>query len=924
MSSENLGARFTNPPAESRILKIIHPWPDQSQAQDQLIRSLFGQGFGGVVCNVSFDDYLESESKWQVFKRAITEAKKAGMALWLYDEKGYPSGNAGGIVLRDHPEWEAHGLLIADAEFQSLSGVESNVTLALPPGKPILIAAFSRKEAQPPGGVQSRFSDTIFDLGRMVDLSAKVSDGKVSWKAPAGHWRLMAITEDRLFEGTHAQMNLWQKIPYINLLRPEPTARFLEVTHQRYADHLGNDLGQWFVSTFTDEPSLMSMFLRPMPYRVLPWSPSFPAEFKKRRGYALEPVVPALIAEFGPSGQRARYDYWLTIGELVSENFFGQIQSWCHSHNILSGGHLLAEEGILAHVPLYGDFFRCIRRLDAPSIDCLTSLPPDVPWFIARLLSSAAELDGKPVVMCETSDHSQRYRPPGDKRPTRSVTEAEIRGTCNRLIAGGVNVITSYYSFSDLSPEQLRRLNEWVGRCCTVLKGGHQVADVALLYPTESIWTRFRPARHWANDSPAAARIENIFKAAAESLFANQCDFTFIDSRALTEAKVESECLIHGNLRWRVVVLPGMDTLPLSAWESIARFVKSGGIAIALGALPTNSEQEFPSRRVQALAREIFCAGINGQPIVSTNRAGGAGIYLPFGSEGLLPKVLNSVVESELKASRAQSPLRVTHRRIEDNEVYFIINDSNQSWEGQATLPIVGRGEQLDPATGRISLLEDSQQIKLNLRAYGAMLLRFPKASPPRRHPIGSGLLPNLVLRALPETQPLLARGEFVRATIVRDDALTQTGQPAWKATGTLTKGQVDTFLFVRLPYPQLVDLSQADCLVVGTWVPEGQLTPAQILVILQEKGGGDFLADTGRSLGSAGYDQSFIPLNRFQLAGWAKDNDGVLDASRVCEIRIGWGGYLGSAEERIQFSLGIPRLGMTSMTNVSHRYHTK
>ena len=46
----------------------------------------------------------------------------------------------------------------------------------------------------------------------------------------------------------------------------------------------------------------MSLFLRRMPYRVLPWSPDLAAEFKKRRGYALEPVVPALVAEAGTRG----------------------------------------------------------------------------------------------------------------------------------------------------------------------------------------------------------------------------------------------------------------------------------------------------------------------------------------------------------------------------------------------------------------------------------------------------------------------------------------------------------------------------------------------------------------------------------------------------------------------------------------------
>ena len=42
--------RFAQPPAEARILKIIHNWPDPPAAQDLLISRLRTQGFGGGVC----------------------------------------------------------------------------------------------------------------------------------------------------------------------------------------------------------------------------------------------------------------------------------------------------------------------------------------------------------------------------------------------------------------------------------------------------------------------------------------------------------------------------------------------------------------------------------------------------------------------------------------------------------------------------------------------------------------------------------------------------------------------------------------------------------------------------------------------------------------------------------------------------------
>jgi alpha-L-rhamnosidase len=620
----------------------------------------------------------------------VKAAKQAGDALWLYDERGYPSGNAGGITLRGHPEWEARGLLAATAQSEG-----GPVVLELPPGRLVLAAAFPASAGN-------------IDLTKSVNLDNYIRDARLDWEAPAGRWRVLALTEDRLYEGTHADGNLYAKMPYLNLLMPEPTARFLEVTYGGYAKHLGNDLGKYFMATFTDEPSLMSLFLKPMPYRPLPWAENLPREFRKRRGYALDASnLPALVLDAGSVGTKTRYDFWLTVGELVSENFFGQIQTRCRELRVPSGGHLLLEESIAGHVALYGDFFRCIRRLDAPSIDCLSSLPWEVPWFSARLLSSAAELEGRPLVMSETSDHSQRYRPAGDSRPKRTVSEPEIRGTCNRLIVAGVNCITSYYSFQDLSDEQLRRLNEWVGRCCTALRGGYQVADIAVLYPAESLWTRFIPSRHWTREASAAARIEGLYGTAAESLFNSRRDFTFVDSRALTEAKVESGVLVHGRLRWRVIILPGADTLPIAAWENLARFVRQGGIVLALGALPANSESEFPSPRVQALAKDIFGesrleASAAREPQSCANAKGGAGMFLPFGLDALLSRVLNGLLPADVTVSDPRSPLRVTHRRLEDREIYFVINDADKSWTGELEFAATGTGERWNPATGRL------------------------------------------------------------------------------------------------------------------------------------------------------------------------------------------------------------------------------
>ena len=879
-----LAERFANPPAEGRILKIVHMLPDADDAQDHLLDTLGGQGFGGLVTNVSFTDYLQSEEKWASFVRTVKRAKERGMALWLYDERGYPSCKSGGLVLQDHPEWQAEGLNIADVESEG-----GEVALDVPPGTVVVTAAFPLR-------------DGAIDLEGRVDLLDALDGARLSWTAPEGSWHVMVVTKDFLHTGTHADGNLSDALPYPNLLMPEPTQRFIELTHDAYAQHLGEDLGEWFIATFTDEPSLMSLFLKGQPWRVLPWAPNLPEEFAQRRGYALAPCIPALVAEAGPKGRAMRYDFWRTIGELVSENYFGQLQTWCREHNTLSGGHLLMEESLLSHVPLYGDFFQCVRRTDAPSMDCLTSLPEGVPWYVARLVCSAAELEGRSVTMSETSDHAQRYRPEVDERPVRVVTEDEIRGTCNRLMLNGITTITSYYAFAGLSQEQLVRLNTWIGRCCTMLKGGHQVADIALLYPIESVWPRFTPSRRWTEDCPPEAhRIESTYRAASESLFAAHHDFTYVDAKALRDAEVVGGTLRHGKLAWRVVVLPCADTLPMEAWEKLAAFWRTGGVVIAVSCLPANSESEFPSPRVMALAAEMF--GDADGPGLATNDAGGAGIFLRPGSQALLPYVIDSLLGNDVTVSEETTPLRVTHRRIDGHEVYFLINDSGVAWSGTVGFAAAGQGERWDPVTGTMEPLAGAEGIPLELGPYGGMFYRFSQSLRLERKPGGEVLFPDVETTALPAVEPTVGKGEFVEGGVeARKDG-------TWHSTARLTKGDVDTHLFVAFDYTTPVDIHTAACFVVDTVVPETQRTRTPLRVIVRDANGAECIANTDRILGTPGMLRCYVPLAQFERAGWDQSATATFDWSAVTAVRIGWGGYYGKEGETIAFTLSAPQV---------------
>ncbi|HQL96202.1 MAG TPA: glycosyl hydrolase, partial [Candidatus Hydrogenedentes bacterium] len=775
-------------------------------------------------------------------------------------------------TLEGHPEWEARGLLIAQMETAG-----GPVSLDCPPGALFHAAAYPVT-----GGA--------LELPGAVDLSARIQDGKLSWEPPAGAWRVLVLTEDRLYEGTHAAVSLCDKLPYINLLMPEPTARFLEVTHDAYAARLGKDLGKWFVSTFTDEPSLMSLFMRKQPWSVLPWSPNLPAAFEKRNGYPVASVLPHLAWGAGPAAEKARHDFWGTVGDLVSEHYFGQIQAWCDRHDVLSGGHLLCEESVLAHPPLYGDFFQCLRRLHAPSMDCLTSIPSEVPWQVARLVSSAADLEGRAVTMSEASDHSQRWRAEGDTRPVYAVTEDEIRGSLNRQMVAGITTITSYYSFKDFPDDALVRLNEWTGRCCTALKGGRQVTDIAVVYPADTLKAHYTPSREWTRDLPAGVqRIQKVYNEASQGLFAAGRDFTYVDGPALAEAHVRRGALRVNGLAWRVVVLPAVDTLPLKAWENLYDLWRAGGGVVALGALPVNSDKGFPCDRTGEIRDALFGDGASGE--VRTNRKGGFALHLAAGQEGLLVRALDGVLSPDL-AMPAGAPLRMTHRRIDGQEVYFLINDGPEAWSGAVSLCAEGGGMRWDPATGQGAEESDAKNIPLSLGPYGGMLLTFPRAAKPEWRNPQDGGLPGMTVTALPPAAAVVIGGEHVRGDV---HPLADGGP--WAVMADVTKSNVDVFQFLCFSWQADVDLSGAECLVFDTEVP-GQTCTTALLVVLRDARGVETLAETGVPLGVAGRTRVHVPLSAFQRAGWSGGPAGPADFAQTRDIRIGWGGYLGTEGE--------------------------
>jgi hypothetical protein len=81
--------------------------PLEFEAMAAQLAEMARDGFDGVVFHPRFypnvPEYLGDEYL-AIVSRLILQAKRLGLAFWIYDENGWPSGTVGGALLRKHPE----------------------------------------------------------------------------------------------------------------------------------------------------------------------------------------------------------------------------------------------------------------------------------------------------------------------------------------------------------------------------------------------------------------------------------------------------------------------------------------------------------------------------------------------------------------------------------------------------------------------------------------------------------------------------------------------------------------------------------------------------------------------------------------------------------------------------------------------------
>jgi hypothetical protein len=649
--------------------------------------------------------YLDDEF-FRLYKVAIQEGLKHDMPMdILYDEQQFPTGAAGGLFAKAYPQDVEKSLEKVEKDVKGPARVE----LAIPATNSIYIGAAMMN----------------MDTHESIDISGRVTRSGSTFKGsvPKGQWKVMLF-----YLGTSDRRTL------CDYLSEKAVGELIDIMYEKYYANLKEYFGTMIKQTFMDEPSMHNNVSGRL------WTPGFNDGFKKKYGYSPMKYYPALWYDIGKETGPARNLLFGYRTELYTENFVGQIAKWCEKHGIAMSGHMDQEEA-LNPVGTLGDMMKIYKREQVPTVDDI--------WFTGRsntsykLVTSAGFNYDRPVILAETY---AAYQQPTAESGWRTAMDQH---------AMGINEQVGWRPRGAESPE----IGQYIGRIEYLLRGGRHAADVAVLYPIATHQAQYKFAQpsgvEPATGGPARRGIDGGFYYALEGgivtpqntyidlgemLFRGmQIDYTYLHPEVLQDNTIiENHQLTINNKvnreSFKVLILPGCETISLKTAQKIKEFYLAGGTVIATTVLPKYAAEFGKDSEVQQIMGEVF--GIpEYEPMKAAiraytddfksyfaykNDAGGRSYFLPRPDPKMITDVLNEAdpvrdvnIKLEptwpVKMGRSyDGAVTYIHKVKDGKNIYFMVNSTNKPIE--TTVSLRGKHDLAlwDPHTGERKDLKTS------------------------------------------------------------------------------------------------------------------------------------------------------------------------------------------------------------------------
>lgn len=463
-------------------------------------------------------------------------------------------------------------------------------------------------------------------------------------------------------------------------------------------DHHLSAVGDRLMQAFGEQPPA-AVFSDSLEVYRADWTDDLPEEFQRRRGYDLLPFLPALF--LAPEEQTAgvRHDWGQTLSELVDERYLTPVNDWAKRHRTRFRSQTygfppvtLSSNALVALPEGEGHDWRAFTTTrwatsashlfdrQVTSAEAFTWLHS--PSFRATPLDMKAEAD---VLFLQGINqligHGWPYTPPGVDAPGWSLYAAAV--------------------FSDQNPWWIAMpdISRYLQRVSYVLRQGRPANDVAILLPTEDAWAATKPGRATVSDE-----VKNkVTRTLTEQLLDAGYAFDYIDARSLDKLS-----------RYRVLVLPNMDRIDVIAYQKVEQFARLGGVVMVVGEPPKlgagQRSTDVKSMQIEATTQRLLRTRSRTR-VVAENELGAA---------------LRKLFAPDLLLDRQQSAVGFIHRKLENGDIYFVANTTNQPVDAEARFR-EGRNRpaQLwNPMTGAMTTLA-GEEVSLKLAPYESTIVVF-------------------------------------------------------------------------------------------------------------------------------------------------------------------------------------------------------
>jgi len=715
-SFDKLHREFHHP---SREFGMVPDWfwgddPDDDEIRRQL-REFHKMGFAGVMifAGVGLSNrvgYLTPE--WlRLIGVALEEAARLGMQVLLWDEGGYPSGSAHGLVAQENPDYLIHEMVLVD---KSVVGPASGYWRPTP-GPSVddrLLHVFLAQEDA---------SGTI-DLSTIQPLEV-LEHELVRYDVGPGHWRLISVWDiesGATIRGLTPQEedNRALAPAAASLIHPGAVDSFIRHTHEQYYAHFKDYFGTTLVGFFTDEPTIYargsrwngpssqnghhsegpgdpskSPLARPLtPY---PYHPELLDDLRQEWDEDVRAWLPALWYDCGPRTEAFRLAFDHALQKRIARVYYARLGRWCEEHGVMLCGHAggPGDMGHLRHFHIPGqdmvNRYVCPAEKESAKYHWgkgRMELPeqywrptPELPSAIAGPQSVAPKAASSVALLDNRRRNSSEL--PGAYGWKMTLDECKWLFDWHLVRGNNFFFPGCYYSIRG------RRAHLWGGPCLGTQNVWWPYFGVLADYIHRVSWllTDGRPV------CDVAVLTDPFFAGwhAPMELFRAQLDFFYLYDEPLLEARIEGDRLVIGQGRFRAVVCDPPSVLTPKVRAKLEAFRAAGGVVVERWEPGT-----LASRLIPAIGQDFR-------------------------------------VEQE-----PAQDLRVTRYHKGGRDFYFLVNEGAELIERRVSLAATGALELWDPMDGSARpwparLVDGRLQTDLRLeRRQGLVLAVNPQGQP--------------------------------------------------------------------------------------------------------------------------------------------------------------------------------------------------